>query len=188
MAVKLAKKNNVFNMQQRTFYIDDESDLDAIEAEYDCGIGDTAECPDGTIYRRHSDDYEGDLWEKKGASKGGGGSTLPDVDSEDNGKVLKVVDGEWDKSTGDTIIIHLNNDDLTDMTWQEMHDALLAGKRVVMMWGSGTTVRQYIFTTTFEASGMYVARFMAVSSDVNNRSVVAGQLVSLSANGYLILD
>lgn len=30
MAIKLAKKNNVFNMQQRTFYIDDETDLETI--------------------------------------------------------------------------------------------------------------------------------------------------------------
>lgn len=93
MAVKLAKKNNVFNMQQRTFYIDDESDLDAIEAEYDCGIGDVAECPDGTIYRRHSDGYEGELWEKKGSSKGGGGggnNSLPAITDADIGKILQV--------------------------------------------------------------------------------------------------
>ena len=31
MAIKLAKKNNVFNMQQRTFYIDDETDLEQFE-------------------------------------------------------------------------------------------------------------------------------------------------------------
>lgn len=91
MAIKLAKKNNVFNILQRTFYIDDESDLETIEAEYDCGIGDIAECPDGTIYRRHSDGYDGELWVKKGSSGGGGGgSGLPDVAAADDGKTMVV--------------------------------------------------------------------------------------------------
>jgi len=109
LAVKLAKKNNVFNMQQRTFYIDDESDLDAIEVEYDCGIGDIAECPDGTIYRRHSDGYDGDLWEKKGSSGGGGG-----------GSGNFVI--HFDMATG-----------MLDKTWQEIADAYSTGNTVVMI-------------------------------------------------------
>ena len=65
MAIILAKKNNQYNIQRRYFYIDDESDLEALESEWDCGIGDIAELPNGTIYCRHSDGYDGDLWEKR---------------------------------------------------------------------------------------------------------------------------
>ena len=104
MAVKLAKKNNQFNMQVRTFYIDSVDDLAVIETQYDCGIGDRAELPDGTVYCRHSDGYGGDLWEKKGSSGGGGGgsgSVLPAVTTSDNGDILAVVDGTWDKKAPD---------------------------------------------------------------------------------------
>lgn len=37
-------------------------------------------------------------WEPAGGG-GGGGSDLPEVTSEDNGKILEVVEGEWSKST-----------------------------------------------------------------------------------------
>lgn len=67
MAIILAKKNNQYNIQRRHFYIDDESDFETLESEWDCGIGDLAELPNGTVYCRHSDNYSGDLWEKRGS-------------------------------------------------------------------------------------------------------------------------
>ena len=50
MAIILAKKNNQYNVQRRHFYIDDESDFETLESEWDCGIGDLAELPNGTVY------------------------------------------------------------------------------------------------------------------------------------------
>lgn len=97
MAIKLMKVNNSFNIYTQHFYIDNISDLDTIDDEYKCQMGDIAELPDGAKYRRHSDDYSGNLWEYY--TGGGSGSELPEVDSGDNGKVLKVVNGEWDKGS-----------------------------------------------------------------------------------------
>ena len=98
MAVKLAKKNNVYNMQVRTFYIDSVDDLAVIETQYDCGIGDRAELPDGTVYCRHSDGYTGDLWAVRSSgskpspspSPSPSGSDLPAVTEDDIGKYLRV--------------------------------------------------------------------------------------------------
>ena len=63
MAIKLMKVNNSFNIYTQHFYIDNISDLDTIDDEYKCQMGDIAELPDGAKYRRHSDDYFGNLWE-----------------------------------------------------------------------------------------------------------------------------
>lgn len=98
MAVKLAKKNNVFNMQVRTFYIDSVDDLAVIETQYDCGIGDRAELPDGTVYCRHSDGYTGDLWSVRSSgskpspspSPSPSGGDLPTATEDDIGKYLRV--------------------------------------------------------------------------------------------------
>jgi len=106
MGIKLAKKNNQFNMQRRTFYIDSADDLEIIEAEYDCGIGDLAELPDGTTYCRHSDGYDGDLWEKRGSSKSGGGGG----GSDSSVLVVHDVEGTLDK------------------TWQEIYDAVMSNR------------------------------------------------------------
>ena len=102
MGIKLAKKNNQYNMQRRTFYIDSADDLDSIEAEYDCGIGDLAELPDGTVYCRHSDGYDGDLWEKRGSAKsegGGGGSSGGNVLVVNADDATMTLDKTWSEIT-----------------------------------------------------------------------------------------
>lgn len=100
MAIQLYKENDKYNVYHQHFYIDNISDLDSIETEYKCQMGDIAELPDGTQYRRHSDNYSGQMWDyfKGGGSSGGG--DLPDVTAADNGDFLSVQNGEWSKVSG----------------------------------------------------------------------------------------
>lgn len=96
MSIVKLKDENSFNIYHQTFLIDDNTDLDTLEQTYNCNLGDEARLPDGTIYVRHSNDYQGDLWEK--IENKSGGSSLPSVSSTDNGDVLTVVNGAWDKA------------------------------------------------------------------------------------------
>lgn len=60
-----------------------------------------------------------------GEGGGGGGSDLPAVTAADNGDVLTVVNGAWDKaapSGGGVLVVHDANGTL-DKTWQEIYDA-----------------------------------------------------------------
>lgn len=94
MAIILAKKNNQYNVQRRHFYIDDESDFETLESEWDCGIGDLAELPNGTVYCRHSDNYSGDLWEKRSSGKSPSPTPTPTPTSS-----ILYVDFVYDDST-----------------------------------------------------------------------------------------
>lgn len=96
MAIQLEKENNKFNIYEQHFLIDSKNDLQTLESEYTCHQGDKAELPDGSYYMRHSDNYQGDLWEL--VKSCGGGSSLPSVTSDDNGDILTVVDGAWAKA------------------------------------------------------------------------------------------
>lgn len=93
MAIQLFRENDSFNIYHQHFLIDEENDLVNLENEYSCSMGDRAELPDGTIYVRHSDGYNGELWELSESL--GENSKLPEVDSSDNGRVLMVVNGVW---------------------------------------------------------------------------------------------
>lgn len=77
----------------------------------------------------------------KNTASGGGGSDLPAVTAVDNGDVLTVVNGEWDKATpsgGSASIVYCPATATSGkgrptglgMTWQEIHDAVAAGKFV----------------------------------------------------------
>ena len=102
MAIQKIKEGKFFNVYHQTFLIDDNTDLDTLEQTYNCNLGDEAKLPDGTIYVRHSNDYQGDKWVVKSSGSSGsndGRSDLPAVTSDDNGDVLTVVDGTWAKAT-----------------------------------------------------------------------------------------
>lgn len=61
-----------------------------------------------------------------GEGGGGGGSGLPAVTAADNGDVLTVVNGAWDKaasSGGGGVLVVNVTDGTCDKTWQEIHDA-----------------------------------------------------------------
>ena len=83
MAIQLAKQNSKFNILHQYFYIDDVSDLDIIEDEFKCHMGDIAELSNGTKYQRHSDDYLGELWEYyQGGNSGNSDDNSDDSSSE----------------------------------------------------------------------------------------------------------
>lgn len=71
-----------------------------------------------------------------GGGGGGGGSELPAVTSDDNGKVLGVVEGEWAvANAGGGLVVNATIEGNTvtmDKTWQEIFDAVSAGMSVVL--------------------------------------------------------
>ena len=85
---------------------------------------------------------------------GGGGSNLPAVTSADNGDVLTVVNGAWDKAApsggGGVLVVHDANGTL-DKTWQEIHDAMLSGGAVYVSQSGGVA--------TFTFAGMGGTRY-----------------------------
>ena len=93
MAIQLMQENGEYNIKNQHFLIDETSDLTNLENEYSCSMGDRVELPDGTIYVRHSDEFEGDLWElNENASIE---KILPPINFNDEGKFLGIVDGDW---------------------------------------------------------------------------------------------
>ena len=93
MAIQLMQENGEYNIKNQHFLIDATSDLTNLENEYSCSMGDRVELPDGTIYVRHSDEFEGDLWElNENASIE---KVLPPINFNDEGKFLGIVDGDW---------------------------------------------------------------------------------------------
>ena len=85
-------------------------------------------------------DAENDIW--RAGSGGGGGGSLPAVTSEDNGDVLTVVNGAWDKAapSGGGMFVVTNAEDETtgiyglDKTFAEIKAAADAGKFPVLVY------------------------------------------------------
>lgn len=70
----------------------------------------------------------------------GGGSSLPEVTSGDNGKVLTVVDGVWDKAAASgkpTMVLYKIDDETGDtiinMSFEDVYALALAGYPVFMV-------------------------------------------------------
>ena len=59
------------------------------------------------------------------STESGGSSELPEVTDEDNGDVLTVVDGVWDKAKNTGILICSVDEQTGEInkTWQEIYDA-----------------------------------------------------------------
>ena len=77
-------------------------------------------------------------------SGGGGGSDLPEVTSDDNGDVLKVVDGEWAKADGNpAIYVNISELDiehgtfLADKTYAEILSASENGSTIMAIVNTG---------------------------------------------------
>ena len=124
MAFKLFKKDNFYNGTHQEFLIDDANDLEEIEKNFDCELGDKAHAPDGKIYARHSDGWEEDLW---GIFDNNGG-ILPSITNKDNGNVLTANNGKW------------KNEALPQKGY-DYQESTYASEEVVIK--ASTTTRQY---------------------------------------------
>lgn len=169
MAIQLIKQNSKFNNLHQHFYIDNLSDLDSIENEYKCQMGDVAELPDGMQYQRHSDDYQGQKWEYWKGGGSGGSSGLPDVTTADNGNVLTVVEGAWAKAEpsggqGGNNVLTINLDITTqalDKTWAEISAADVA---VILFPVGDSKARLFVSSTSHDTAYDVQALFGAGST------------------------
>lgn len=148
MAVKLLAINDVYNIREAKYIVDEENEKDLIPEE---------DKVQGTrvLVIKGSKEYRMDSNRNWVLIRGeGGGDTLPSVTASDNGKVLGVVNGAWDKVTpsgggGDLFPVNVtltyDNTDpsnvqkiLTpDKTADEITDALRSGKYVVLYVSQG---------------------------------------------------
>ena len=113
MAIKRFKRDNFGNGIHSEFFIDSADDLEVIEDMYDCELGDRAFTPTGAEYVRHSDEFEGDLWEEVSGDNSSGS---------DGG--MLVVQTTFDESTGTITLAE---------TWQSIFDNMSGGKLVVVL-------------------------------------------------------
>lgn len=117
-------------------------------------------------------------------SGGGGGSDLPAVSAADNGDVLTVVNGAWDKAApgggGGVLVVRGNPDNLTtlDKTYNEIFTALSAGTPV-MYHESGEDYTQMMWVVYVgEDDGTYSVYIW----DTYNSTAI--QYIAASADGY----
>lgn len=198
MAIKLFKVDNFHSGLHKEFFIDGESDLEQIEVEFDCELGDKAYAPNGTIYIRHSDEFDGDLWEeiKNEDNNGDSDSNLPDVTAADNGDVLTVVNGAWDKATpsgGDIFTVNFNTQNgQYDRTWQEIYDAIAAGKigkcLLDLSLADGPIVQQIIVAAlppSLSGSGYVV---YGLTANINDTTAFVSVAVAETADSYPVVD
>ena len=106
--------------------------------------------------------WNGSAWDYSGA--GQVASSLPEVDSEDNGKVLTVVDGEWAAAngggTGGGVLVVTDTDGTLDKTAEEMFAAIIKG--IVINKGHTFSIvseatnvgSNYVFVTTNNGNSM----------------------------------
>lgn len=142
MAIKLFKVDNFSYGIHQEFLIDEKEDLEQIEIDFNCGLGDKAFVPDGTVYVRHSDGFEGELWEEE-IAENGGGSSLPDYSEASDGDVLSIEDGEpaWKTPSSGALYVTITalpdpeTQELTiitsDKTYAEIDAAMTAGTPVI---------------------------------------------------------
>ena len=99
------------------------------------------------------------IWLDKYLNKAesGGGSSLPAVTSEDNGDVLTVVEGAWDKASpsgGGNFVVNFSTQDYqtftADKTFAQIESAIASGQNVV-----GSAIG-YIMSAVQYAEGEYI--------------------------------
>ena len=77
-----------------------------------------------------------------------GGTDLPAVTSDDNGKVLTVVDGTWDKaentSGSDLFIVTFLSSTTVDKSYSEIYSAYQAGKIIAFNYSGTLTFASFL--------------------------------------------
>lgn len=114
------------------------------------------------------DEEHGEWYEDPG---GGGGSGLPPVTSDDNGKVLGVEGGEWgpvdapsEFFTVTVSEIQYNNTITADKTFSEITAAFNAGKPVLMVFMSGWYAANYVDAITMMYQTSYTEGYFPVTA------------------------
>lgn len=113
----------------RKFIADTVDDIATLPVVPEVASGSECYCSEnGATYVLETDSD----WVIKQKGSGGGSSSLPEVTNEDNGDILTVVNGEWNKAGSDVYVIHFYEDEETNKfitveTGQEIFDALLSG-------------------------------------------------------------
>ena len=133
--------------------------------------------------------WNGSAWDYSGA--GQVASPLPEVDSEDNGKVLTVVDGEWAAangggSGGGVLVVGMTMSGKTfvlDKTWQEIYDAaypIIVAAQSLEDYGDGHSLTKITVNEVYhytEGDGKY---YVNASSDIGQTF----SFISDTASGY----
>ena len=84
------------------------------------------------------------------------GSSLPAVTSDDNGDVLTVVEGAWDKAApggggGSVLLIH-NDNNVLDKTFKEIQDASRIGAVILLSDSETQTMHSYLYETNINGN------------------------------------
>ena len=109
----------------------------------------------------------------KGQGGGSGGSDLPSVTADDNGKVLSVVNGAW---AADNVFFNISaTDGVLNKTWTEIYDAISVGKVCRLIDSYETGVIQLYVEHVYEEDGVYLVRLVGVNSN---------WFQTTTANGY----
>lgn len=147
----------------------------------------------GDLYRY---DAENGVWEK---DESGGG--LPDVTSADNGKVLKVADGEWGAEEGLLVFDIQENLDTNKYNFSNLYDNARFREAITNNWQnivlrtqSGEYTRWYYFPigsylSTYSAQGIdadFVV-FVGISS-VNSAGGISGNTLKTKNIHDTVID
>lgn len=124
-------------------------------------------------------------------SGGGGGSSLPAVTSEDNGDVLTVVNGAWNKATpsgGGVLIVQVTQTEAdstsatADKTYAEVMAAIQSGKQVYAVFNHHEGSSQYPTFNTLTLSAYNNEAISFYQADIGD-DVVYCTSAEIMANG-----
>lgn len=159
----------------RSFIADTEEDINILPIFPSVAYGSECFCTDnGNVYILEVNNN----WVLKKESAAG--SSLPEVTDADNGKVLTVIDGEWNKGYSTNFIINLTTDETTgdwvsDKTPAEIFEAFNNGRNIILK----TETNDLFFPTNVTETG---ASFSSVIYSYDN-NMGYGTSVVVSIDG-----
>ena len=117
-----------------------------------------------------------------------GGSDLPAVTSDDNGDVLTVVDGAWNKAapsgSSDVFLFTIDeNTGAANKTWNEFKAALGQGKIVLYSWEDENSAGQTGIIAAMRVTGAY--GLFVEGQDISSDQPVA---VASSSDDYPVFS
>lgn len=145
MAIQKIKDGKSFNIYHQHFLIDNENELTSLEATFKCHMGDRAELPNGTVYVRHSDNFQGDLWElMEGSSGGQEGSNVLTINLDITTQALDKTWAEISAADVAVILLPVGDSKARLFVSSTSHDTAYD---VQALFGAGSTPAVMNFTT-----------------------------------------